>query len=1044
MNVRHLTPSAAAPLVDQGDINGEHFVHFYQDDETLLAALRPFVELALNGKGAAVVVATRAHLDQLNAALETRGFDLDAAHAEGRYVTQPAEEMLPALLVDGWPQTDLFASVIEPLVAAATAKHGQAYVFGELVALLWNENRHGAVIRLEELWNELRRRYYFSLFCAYPMNRVHDGPLELVRQVCREHGSTTPPDVGTSPPEDAPAAREIRDLRRTVQRLEAELRERRTMEGKLAQREHALQDFLDNATVPMHSVGPDGRILWANKAELDLLGYQENEYVGHPIAGFHADGEIISNVLERLLAGETVRNQPAQLRCKDGSIKQVLIHSSAFWDNDRFLHTRCVTLDITTRKLLEESERKRDDVTREAGRTSALLAAIVESSDDAIVSKTLDGIITTWNAGAVRLYGYTPEEAIGQAVTLIIPPELHEEERQILDKLRRGERVDHFETVRVTKDGRRVEISLTVSPVRDAEGNIIGASKVSRDVTEQRRARLELHRLRDELAEELAGMRRLHEISTRLVRQQEHLETLLEEVLQAALEIAGDELGCLQLCDETTGQLKTSVMHGLSEAFCALFDTVLERTGLACGDHERMIGDDDAGNLEAVAGMPAEMLQAVGARSVLSTSLTTRSGHRIGRLTVFGRKPSPPSDRELRQLDLLARLATDAIERTRAETRLKEEDQRKNEFLAILAHELRNPLAPIRYAVSITRHPNLKPEQRMRAEEVIGRQVEHMARLLDDLLDVSRITRGMLELRKQPLELGAAVTAAIETAKPLIDAKHHALTVELPPKPVRLEADPVRLAQIFSNLLNNAAKYTDPGGHVRLKANVDGGEVVVRVRDNGIGMAPDMIPRLFNMFVQAGPALDRSEGGLGIGLALVRGLAALHGGTVEAFSDGPGRGSEFIVRLPLEQPEAASEQGGKAAENVDAPPLKVLIADDNRDIADTCCVLIELLGHEAHVAYSGEQAFELAQRLRPDMLLLDIGMPDLSGYELARRLRGEAWTARATLVAATGWGQDADKQRSYEAGFDAHLTKPIDQDALEQLFQRCRRDAARD
>ncbi|MGE5385192.1 MAG: PAS domain S-box protein [Betaproteobacteria bacterium] len=1011
----------------------EHFVHFYESDDTLILALRRFVAQALDNGSTAMLIATRQHFERLEWALAGQGIDLEGVRLDGRYVTRYAEDILPELLVDDWPDPEKFAAVAEPLIASLAARGRKVCVFGEAVGLLWSEGRHEAALRLEELWNGLLRKHSFSLFCAYPTNGDQTVPLDLIHRVCCEHDSATPSALDTSLSETAFRTQDVRELRRTVRRLEAGVREHKALEGKLARREQELQEFLDSISVPMHSAGSDGRILWANEAELQLLGYAREEYVGQPIARFHVDGSVAADMQRRLLNGETVEHQLARMRCKDGAIKHVLIHASGFRDDDDFLHTRCVTLDITAQRRLEESERQRDDATREVRRTRALLAAIVESSDDAIVSKTLAGVITSWNAGAVRLFGYSPEEAIGQSITIIIPPELQAEERQILEKLRRGEHIDHFETERVAKDGRRIEISLSVSPVRDGEGQIIGASKVARDVTEQRRARRELQQLRDQLAEELAGMRRLHEIGTRLVPQQKHLETLLEEILQAALEIAGDQSGCLQLWDADACRLLTSVMHGLTPAFCAMLDRQSQAVGVS-GFAQRVSALDTHAAAER-AGLPVDAFVEAGIQSMLSTPLVSRGGDLIGVLTVFGNTPTHPSDRELRQLDLLGRLATDAIERTRRETRLKQEDQRKNEFIAILAHELRNPLAPIRYAVSITRHPDSKPEQRHRAEEIIGRQVDHMARLLDDLLDISRISRGVLELRKGKVELATAVAAAIETARPLLDAKRHSLAVDLPPLPILLEADAVRLAQIFSNLLTNAGKYTDPGGRIELSAAVEGGEVAVRIRDNGVGMAPAMVPKLFNMFVQAGSALERSEGGLGIGLALVRGLVALHGGSVDAQSDGPGRGSEFVVRLPLAPSQEIQVPAGPAAPQAENPALKVLIADDNRDIAETCGLLVGLLGHEVHVAYSGEQAFELAEKLRPDMLLLDIGMPDISGYDLARRIRAADWATPATLVAVTGWGQEEDKQRSFAAGFDWHLTKPIDQASLIDLFR---------
>jgi two-component system CheB/CheR fusion protein len=507
----------------------------------------------------------------------------------------------------------------------------------------------------------------------------------------------------------------------------------------------------------------------------------------------------------------------------------------------------------------------------------ALLAAIVSSSDDAIVSKTLTGQILSWNAGAYRIFGYQEEEVIGKPITIIIPPELHEEERRILDRVRRGERVDHFDTIRLTKDGRRIPISLTVSPVRDSRGSIVGASKVARDISERKASELALHE----------------------------------------------------------------------------------------------------------------------------------------------------SERRLRA----------------SEEALREADRRKDEFLALLAHELRNPLAPIRYALATAKKDGRTPAQQKRAEEVIERQVTHMSRLLDDLLDVSRITRGMLGLKKSPTELTLIVGAAIETARPILDAKHHTLSLELPKQAVRLDADPVRLAQVFSNLLINAAKYTDPGGQIQLQAAQRGNEVVVSIRDNGIGITEEMRPRLFTLFSQAQSALGRAEGGLGVGLSLVRGLILLHGGTVEAVSDGVGQGSEFIVRIPVGT--LLDNLGNEVAADVpvSGAGLKILVVDDSRDAADTCAMLLELSGHHVQTAYTGQRALELAETFRPHVVLLDIGLPDFNGYQVAKKARDSAWGRAAVLVAVTGWGQEQDRRRAFEAGFDHHLTKPIEAETVESLLQSLRSEA---
>jgi PAS domain S-box-containing protein len=498
----------------------------------------------------------------------------------------------------------------------------------------------------------------------------------------------------------------------------------------------------------------------------------------------------------------------------------------------------------------------------------AILAAIVESSDDAIVSKTLEGRILTWNAGATRIFGYGPDEAIGKPITLIIPPELHAEEERILQQLRQGKRIDHYDTTRVTKDGRRIAISLTVSPIRDVNGRVIGASKVARDVSDRKRA---------------------------------------EEI------------------------------------------------------------------------------------------------------------------------------------RRQSEQALREADRRKDEFLALLAHELRNPLAPIRYALAANKKAGQTREQRRQNDEIIERQVNHMSRLLDDLLDVSRIRHGTLELKKSAIELGAVVSAAIETARPVLSAKHHHLSVAMPDQPIRLDADAVRLAQVFSNLLINAAKYTDPGGHIQLTITRERDDAVISVTDNGMGLSADLLPRLFTIFSQERTRLGRTEGGLGVGLSLVRGITTLHGGTVEARSEGPGKGSAFIVRLPIDTGAAAPILAEPVPDP--APPqaaLEILVVDDNRDAADTCAMLLEASGHHVRTAYAGREALELGQAFRPDVVLLDIGLPDIDGYALAKQIRATPWGRRAVLVAVTGWGQAEDRLRAAHAGFDQHLVKPIAGETIASLLQSLR------
>lgn len=376
------------------------------------------------------------------------------------------------------------------------------------------------------------------------------------------------------------------------------------------------------------------------------------------------------------------------------------------------------------------------------------------------------------------------------------------------------------------------------------------------------------------------------------------------------------------------------------------------------------------------------------------------------------------------------------IEALRAsEQALRDADHRKDSFLATLAHELRNPLAPIRTATQIIGSSSLAPQQLHWAQQVIQRQVARMALLLDDLLDIARITQGKLELKMARVRLAEIVDAAVEEARPLLDRKHHQLTVTLPSEELILEADPLRLSQILSNLLTNAAKYTDPAGHIELSGEVRNGTLCLSVKDDGIGIAPQALTRIFEMFSQIDGGSVRAEGGLGIGLALVKGLLELHGGTIEATSNGPGHGSKFVARVPL----TASTPTRIRAIGADAPPgaaagRRVMVADDNSDAADALAILLQLAGHEVRVAHGGRAALAIAQTFRPDVALLDIGMPDLSGYEVAKELRRKPWGAGMCLVALTGRGRDEDRQLAVGAGFDQHLIKPIDAAVLQALL----------
>ena len=387
--------------------------------------------------------------------------------------------------------------------------------------------------------------------------------------------------------------------------------------------------------------------------------------------------------------------------------------------------------------------------------------------------------------------------------------------------------------------------------------------------------------------------------------------------------------------------------------------------------------------------------------------------------------------RKTRQLERLNRnLELRVAERT---AELVDAARRKDEFLAMLAHELRNPLAAIRLAAQLVVLPELPQPQLAKSAAIIHRQVEHLVRLIDDLVDVSRITRGLISLRREPTEISAVVAQAIESSRPLIDAKHHILTVSVPDESLQVIGDAARLAQILGNLLNNAAKFTDAGGRIDLVVKRDGDDVAIQVTDNGVGISPEMLPKVFDLFTQIDRPLDRTSTGLGIGLALVHRLVEMHGGRVAAQSDGHGTGTSLLVHLPLHDTNATPVVAAPPAVErhvPDLPSRRILVVDDNLDAAETLAEMLAVHGHHVKTAHDGLEALRIAPEFAPHVILLDLGMPNLNGYETANRIRAQAWGRDIVLVAVTGWGQPKDRKRTVEAGFDAHLVKPVDQHEL--------------
>jgi PAS domain S-box-containing protein len=633
--------------------------------------------------------------------------------------------------------------------------------------------------------------------------------------------------------------------------------------------------------------------------------------------------------------------------------------------------------DVTDRREFE----KRDGLRLLEAR---LLASIVESSDDAIVRKTLDGIVQSWNAAAERLFGYPASEAIGRHISLVIPPDRLAEEDDIISRLKSGQRVEHFETVRVRRDGVPIQVSLTISPIHDASGRVVAASKIVRDVTDRKRVEADREKF-----------------FTLVENSTDFIAIFDPDGAPIHVNPAGLRMvGLRGVTDPRGAHLRD---YFFPEDQARVMDEFLPSVV------EHGHGEIDVRFRNFETGAARWMAYKV-------LKLADASGRMVGFATVS----QDVTDRR-RLEDHLRSLAAD----------LSEADQRKNEFLATLAHELRNPLAPLSNMVAVLKLAGDDPARRGNAVETMDRQLTQLVRLVDDLLDLSRITHNRIELRRGRVELSSVIQQAVHTARPLIDAAGHRLTLALSRDPIYLNADPIRLSQVFGNLLNNSSKYMAPGGAITVTTAREGRDAVVVVEDTGIGIAADKLENIFDMFSQLDRSGKSSQGGLGIGLTLVRRLVQMHGGSVEARSGGEGKGSAFVVRLPIgEVPEVEEPD----IVNRPTQARRILVVDDNRDAAESLSMLLSITGHETTMAHDGGTAYEAADWDRPDVLLLDLGLPTLSGYEVCRRIRQQPWGREMFVIALTGWGQDEDRQKTREAGFDGHLVKPVAYDALLRLL----------
>jgi PAS domain S-box-containing protein len=604
--------------------------------------------------------------------------------------------------------------------------------------------------------------------------------------------------------------------------------------------------------------------------------------------------------------------------------------------------------------------------------------------DYAIFLLDTDGKVVTWNPGAEKMKGYLAEEIIGRHFSIFYPASAVQRgwpDHELRVALAEGRFED--EGWRVRKDGSTLWANVVITTLRDRSGRPLGFAKITRDLTERRRQEETLR------------------------QSEERLRLLVEGVRDYAIVSLTPEG---RIASWNSGAER---MHGYTA------EEIIGRHCSAFLEDDEI--DRDATRREQLRTGAHTRLESEGWR-------VRKDGSRFWANVVL----TPLRDRDGRFAGY-AQVTRDLTESKRAEA-LERAGKRTEQFLAMLAHELRNPLAPIINSLAVIHQDPTAEPVRTHHLQVIERQALHLARLVDDLLEVSRITSGKITIRREAIDLRSVVDRAVEATAPVFQGHSHSLQVEPGAEPLTVAGDSARLAQVLVNLLNNAAKYTPDGGTVSLRLVREDGQAVLRVRDNGVGMSEDLRQEAFGLFVQGERSLDRAEGGLGVGLALARRLVALHDGTIEALSDGPGRGSEFVIRLPVLAAKAGRAPAGRVSSASCRSSLRILVVDDNRDAADSLSLLLRLWGHDVCIAYDGNQALQRAAETRPQLVLLDIGLPGIDGYEVAGQLRAMSSMSTARLVALTGYSQPEDRRRAFDAGFDDHLVKPVDQEALTRLL----------
>jgi PAS domain S-box-containing protein len=684
-----------------------------------------------------------------------------------------------------------------------------------------------------------------------------------------------------------------------------------------------------------------------------------------------------------------------------------------------------------------------DELARET-RAARRLAAIVQSSDDAIVSKDLNGIVTSWNPAAERMFGYSAAEAVGRSILLIIPDDRRGEEDDVLAHIRRGERVEHFETIRRRKDGTFIPISLTVSPIRDERGVVIGASKIARDITERREAEHERARLLNLAQEHAAIAEKLNQVGSRVASALD-TQSVVQAVTDAATDVIDAEFGAFfSRSADATGR-EVYQLRALAGAAVEGFSR-LPHAGAAAllgpiftGDSLLRVHDVMQEPRYGLA-VPFQGVQesAVPVRSFLGTPVRARSGDVFGALLFGHSEPGVFTPQHERLIIGIASWASLALENARLFVGAQEASRLKDEFLATLSHELRTPLNAILGYARMIKAGLVTGEKQVRAVETIERNATSLTQIVEDVLDVSRIISGKVRLNVQPVDLPQVVRDALEGTMPAANAKGVRVEAVLDPRAAPISGDPDRLQQVVWNLVANAVKFTGRGGRVQVRLARANSHVEIAVSDTGIGIRPEFLPHVFERFRQADSSMTRERGGLGLGLAIARHFVEMHGGTIHASSGGEGQGATFRVELPLmivhpgtgTEPRVHPQSEGASGRIPIAQlhDIRVLAVDDDRDSLRMVREILEAAGAQVSVADSALEAIEVLEREHPDVLIADLGLPHIDGFELVSRIRQhqDAQVRDIPAAALTAYARSEDRAKALRSGFHMHLSKPID------------------